>query len=83
MFSPKCHVSAIMQAISRGVGRAIASLTVPGGQDFHFTHFSSNFNQFDLFFLKMFSFSSSFWPSGWATHPPGKALATLLGVGHY
>ena len=37
--------------------------------------FSSNFNQF---FLKLYLFSSSFWPSGWATRPPGKALATPL-----
>ena len=31
---------------------------------------------FFLFFFKLCSFSSSFWPSGWATRPPGKALAT-------
>ena len=43
-----------------------------------FLKFSSNFDQFDLFFLKVFSFASSFWPSGWASRPPGKALATLL-----
>ena len=30
------------------------------------------------FFLKLYLFSSSFWPSGWVTRPPGKALATLL-----
>ena len=30
------------------------------------------------FFLKLYSFSSSFWSSGWATRPPGKALATPL-----
>ena len=63
----------------RGGDRAVASLTVPGGQEFHFPHFSSNFDQFYLFFLKLFSFSSSFWPSGWASRPPGKALATPLG----
>ena len=28
--------------------RAVASLTVPGGQEFHFPHFSSNFDQFIL-----------------------------------
>ena len=55
--------------------RAVASLT---GQDFHFLHFASNFDQSLLFFLKLFSFSSSFWTSGWATRPPGKALATPL-----
>ena len=43
--------------------RAVASLTVPGGQEFHFPHFSSNFDKFFLFFLKLFSFPSSFWPS--------------------
>ena len=51
--------------------RAVASLTVPGGQDFHFPHFSSNCNQCFLFFLKPCSFSSSFWPSGWTTCPLG------------
>ena len=44
--------------------RAVASLTAPGGQEFHFPHFSSNFDQFFLFFLKLYLFSSSFWPSG-------------------
>ena len=34
---------------------------------------------FFLFFLKLFSFSSSFWLSGWATRPPGKALAIREG----
>ena len=58
--------------------RAVASLTISGGQKFHFPHFSSNRDQFFLFFLKLCSFSSSFWPSGWATRPHGKALATLL-----
>ena len=37
--------------------------------------FSSNFNKF---FLKLYLLSSSFWPSGWASCPPGKALATPL-----
>ena len=40
-----------------------------------FLIFSSNFDQF---FLKLYLFSSSFWPSGWASRPPGKALATPL-----
>ena len=40
--------------------------------------FPSNFDQFILFFLKLYSFSSSFWFSGWAARPPGKALATPL-----
>ena len=47
--------------------RAVASLTVPGRQEFHFPHFSSNRDQFFLFFLKLCSFSSSLKPSGWAT----------------
>ena len=58
--------------------RAVANLSVPGGQELHFPHFSSNFDQFFLFFLKLDLFSSSFWFSGWATRPPGKALATPL-----
>ena len=58
--------------------RAVASLTVPGGQSSTFLIFSSNFDQFFLFFLKLYLFSSSFWLSGWATRPPGKALATPL-----
>ena len=37
---------------------------VPGGQEFHFPHFSSNFHHFFLFFLKFSTFLSSFWPSG-------------------
>ena len=30
--------------------RAAANLTVPGEQDFHFPHFSSNFDKFYFFF---------------------------------
>ena len=59
--------------------RAIASLTVPGGQEFHFPHFFLKSRlSFFLYFLKLNSFSSSFWPSRWASHPPGKALAMPL-----
>ena len=58
--------------------RAVASLIVPGGQEFHFLTFSSNVNQVFLCFLKLYLFSSSFWPSRWASCPPGKALATPL-----
>ena len=32
--------------------RAVASLTVPGGQEFHFPHFSSNCDQFFLNFSR-------------------------------
>ena len=39
---------------------------------------SSNFDQIVLFFFKLSPFSSSFWPSGWVTHPPGKTMATPL-----
>ena len=58
--------------------RAVASLTVPGGQGSTFLIFSSNFDQFSLFFLRFYLFSSSFWLSEWASRPPGKALATPL-----
>ena len=64
---------------ARGRVRGVASLTVPDGQEFHFPHLSSNFYWLFLFFLNLFKFSSSFWPSGWASCPPGKALATPLG----
>ena len=52
----------------------MVNLIVPGGQEFHFPYFSSNFDQFFLFFLKLYLFSSLFWPSGWVSRPPGKAL---------
>ena len=51
---------------------------VTGGQEFYFPYFSSNRNQFFLFFLKLCSFSPSFWSSKWANRPSGKALATPL-----
>ena len=47
--------------------RAVASLTVPGGQEFHFPHFSSNFDQIFVFSLKLYLFSSSFWPTGFSS----------------
>ena len=43
--------------------RAVASLTVPGGQKFHFPNF---FLKFWSIFPQTLLFSSSFWPSGWA-----------------
>ena len=58
--------------------RAVASLTVPGGREFHFPHLFLKFQRISLIFPQSFSFSSSFWPSGWVTRPPGKALATPL-----
>ena len=63
--------------------RAVASLTVPSGQEFTFPLFFLNFDQFFLFFLKLDIFSSSFWFSGWASRPPGKALATPLNKDAY
>ena len=58
--------------------RAVTSLAVLGGQESTFLMFSSNFEQFFLLFLKLYLFSSPFWPSGWASRPPGKALTTPL-----
>ena len=58
--------------------RAVASFTVRVGKSSTFHIFSSNLDQVFLLFLKLFLFSSSFWPSGWASRPPGKALATPL-----
>ena len=63
----------------RSGSRAVASLTVPGAwARVSLSSFFPNFDHFFLFFLKRFSFSSSFWLSGWATRLPGKALATPL-----
>ena len=76
----KSRVQILIPISFLGVFRSVSSLTVPGLQEFHFPHFSSNFLHFFLFFLKFSSFLSSFWPSGWATRPPGKALATQMGV---
>ena len=69
-------------AIVWATNRTVASLTVPGGQEFTFLNLSSNFDKFLLSFLIFFSCSSSFWLSGWAGCPPGKALATLLATKH-
>ena len=40
--------------------------------------FSSNFDYCFSFFLKLYIFSSSFWPFGWASRPSEKPLATPL-----
>ena len=55
--------------------RAVASLSLPGGQDKKLSSFSFIFPHFSL---NLSPFSSSFWTSGWASRPPGKALATPL-----
>ena len=70
------------KTLTHQICRAVASLTVPGGQGSTFLIFSSNFDQFSLFFLRFYLFSSSFWLSGWASRPPGKALATPLQIWH-
>ena len=46
--------------------RAVAILTVPGGQEFHFPHFFLKFRSIFLIFAQTYLFSSSFWPSA---HP--------------
>ena len=69
----------IMTFHSRTSVRAVASLTVPGGQGFHFPHFLLKFQSIFLIFPQtLLIFFSSFWPFWWATRPPGKALATPL-----
>ena len=50
--------------------RVVASLTVPGGKEFHVPHFSSNRDQFFLCWLCSFSSSLYIRPFGWATRPP-------------
>ena len=72
------HISPSCGTNSGVTSRAVASLTVPGGQEFHFPHFFLKFRPIVLIFLKLHLFSSSFWPSGRASRPPGKALATPL-----
>ena len=62
------------------LGRALANLIVPGMQDLNFPHSFLKFRSIFLISLKLFSFSSSFWPFGWASHPPGNALATPLNL---
>ena len=53
--------------------RAVASLTVPDGQDFHFPHFSSNFDQIFLFFRSNFAyFLPHFGPPGGRFAHPGR-----------
>ena len=69
-----------LQATKYSSDRAVASPSLPGGQDKTFPQLQCFliFLYFLSFFLKFSSFSSSFWSSGWATRPPGKALATPL-----
>ena len=55
--------------------RAAASVTVRVGKRSCFLILYSNFDHF--FSLRHF-LTSSFWPSGWAIRPPGRALATSL-----
>ena len=53
--------------------RAVASLTVPRGKSSTFLTFFSNFDQFFLFFLKLYLFFSSIWPSDGRVAHPGRA----------
>ena len=55
--------SIITLHLSKPSDRAVASLTIPGGQ---------NFDQFFLLFLKLFSLSSSLWLSGRRIAHPGR-----------
>ena len=56
--------------------RAVASLTVPGGQEFHFPHFSSNRDQFFLLFPQ--TLLIFFLLLALRVGDSGKALATPL-----
>ena len=57
--------------------RAVASLTVPGWQEFHFPHFVLKFDKFFFFPLKFDLFSPHFVGDS-PTQEPGKALAASL-----
>ena len=57
-----------------------------GGQDFHFSHFSSNFDQFFLFFLKLLNFflllaQASLCQCGVGSRGPLNCLCGVLGGG--
>ena len=69
--SPKQECLCCAAAIDISGMRGRGSLTVLGRQEFHYPHFS-NFHHIFLFFLKLSSLLSSFWPSRWASRPPGK-----------
>ena len=62
--------------------KAVASLSPRVGKIGIFPQSVLIFLYFFLIFPQIFSFSSSFWSFGWATCPPGKALATPLGSMH-
>ena len=58
------------------ISRAVAGLIVLVGQDFHFLHFSLNFDKF--FFSNLSHFLLHFGPSEQPTRPPGKALSLQI-----
>ena len=65
----------------RMMGKGVASLTVPNGQDVYTFLVFPQISMINFLILFQFSlFMSSFWPSGWATHQhvQGKVLATPL-----
>ena len=65
---PWCHNPQLYHWVWKVLlSRGVASITVPGGQEFHFLHFSSNLNHFFL----IFPLSSFFCPH---FGPPGRRL---------
>ena len=56
------------------LSRAIASLTVPGGQKFHFPHFFQILSNFSYFSSNFTYFLPHFGPPVGATCPPGRPL---------
>ena len=58
--------------------RAVASLTVPGSQEFHFPHFFLKFWSIFLIFPQTLLISFLILALRGASRPPGKALATPL-----
>ena len=61
------------------INRAVARFSLPRGQDKNISSILPHFPVGSLIFPQIF-FSSSFWSSGWAARPPGKALATPLHI---
>ena len=77
---PVKHMNNSLPFMNCEKGRGVASLTVSGGHEFHFPHFSSNFHFFFLIFPQTFLIFVLILPFGWTTCSPGKALATPLGT---
>ena len=83
-YTQNCFILKCMEVVHMvymyAILRAVASLSLLGEQDKNFSSIFPHFLVVPLIFPQFFFIFFLIWSAGWATCPPGKALATPLAI---